>query len=69
MPQVIALAIAGAGLLAGYKWLSREFQRAMAEVEAGEEMQRQQAQAAVLPKDLGALEWDADAGVYRPRRE
>ncbi|MGE8944267.1 hypothetical protein ACO2I3_20380 [Leptospira interrogans] len=67
MPQVIALAIAGAGLFAGYKWLSREVRRALDRMEAEEELQRAPAKAA-MPKDLGALEWDQETGVYRPIR-
>ena len=67
MPQVIALAIAGAGLFAGYKWLSREVRRALDKMEAEEELQRAPAKAAV-PKDLGTLEWDQETGVYRPIR-
>jgi hypothetical protein len=61
MPQLIALALVGAGLYAGYKWLSGKARRAVAEAE------RRAAEAAGAPRDLGVLEWDAAAGVYRPR--
>jgi hypothetical protein len=66
MPQVIALAIAGAGLIAGYRWLSREWRRVTADVEAGEDLHRQATATGATPKDLGALVWDQEAGVYRP---
>ncbi len=69
MPHLIALAVVGAGLYAGYRWASREFAKAAAEAErVKEEMQRKAAGATAGPKDLGRLEWDAEAGVYRPRR-
>ncbi len=67
MPQVVLL-IAGAGLLAGARWLAREMQARAAEAElAAAEAQRRAADA-IGPKDLGALEWDAEASVYRPVR-
>lgn len=67
MPQVIALAIAGAGLFASYKWISREVRRVLAQMEAEDELQRAPAKT-VTPKDLGTLEWDPETGVYRPIR-
>jgi len=67
MPQVIALMVAGAGLYAGYKWISRlltdteeTFRRAEAEIRRHEETAR-------VPKDLGSLDYDPQSGVYRPR--
>lgn len=68
MPQVLLLIAAGAGLYAGYKWLSKELQSAVAEAERSAEQARAQKDAAVEPKDLGALELDASTGVYRPSR-
>lgn len=68
MPQIVLL-IAGAGLLAGARWIAREMQARAAEAErATAEAHRRAADAARGPKDLGALEWDAEAHVYRPRR-
>lgn len=68
MPQIVLL-IAGAGLLAGARWLAREMQTRAAEAErAAAEARRGAAEHAQGPKDLGTLEWDADARVYRPRR-
>ena len=73
MPQVIALVLAGAGLYAGYRWVSREIGRALA---ASDEAQgglrthaAQTAKVSGVPKDLGSLEWDEAAGVYRPSKQ
>lgn len=69
MPQVIALVLAGAGLYAGYRWVSREIRRALAAAsEAQEELRNQATKVSGVPKDLGALEWDEEAGVYRPSK-
>lgn len=57
MPHVLALVVAGAGLYAGYRWVSRMIAK-------GEQRARE---GRVSPKDLGTLEYDAKAGVYRPR--
>jgi hypothetical protein len=65
MPHVIAAVLIGAGIGAGMKWLAREMSRAAdAARMAHERMSR--ANPLNAPKDLGTLEWDADAGVYRP---
>lgn len=54
MPHVLALVLAGAGLYAGYRWVSR----VIADGKTPEK---------VTPKNLGNLDYDAKAGVYRPR--
>ena len=70
MPQVIALAIAGAGLYAACRWLSRGVRRAIARAgEAQEELARKARQNVRAPKDLGELVWDEEAEVYRPSRQ
>lgn len=79
MPPFIALAIAGAGLYAGVKWLAGEWQRAAAErrddgAECADDPARAPRQRSGfdprhMPKDLGTLEWDAKTGVYKPRKE
>lgn len=68
MPQVVAAVLIGAGIAAGLKWLTKELTRAGEQTRlATEELKRRGAAAAMrTPKDLGALEWDAEAGVYRP---
>ncbi|MCC7250650.1 hypothetical protein [Hyphomicrobium sp.] len=70
MPHVFALVIAGAGLYAGYKWVSRMLADAedaarLREAELREAMARGQG----MPKDLGTLEYDPATGVYRPRSQ
>lgn len=73
MPPFIVLAIAGVGLYAGYKWLAREINRNAdpaggnaADASTGDGDATAASRSA--PKDLGPLEWDATAGVYRPRK-
>lgn len=65
MPQLIALALAGAGLAAGYKWVSRKVNEHMAAERARAEAARREAEG---PKEMGALEWDAEVQAYRPAR-
>ena len=55
MPQVIALVVVGAGLYAGYRWISRQLAAPPPKTDSS------------TPKDLGTLEYDAKAQVYRPR--
>ena len=57
MPHVLAMVIAGAGLYAGYRWVSRTIAKG----------EQRGAAPSVSPKDLGTLEYDDRAGVYRPR--
>lgn len=66
MPQLAIAVIVGAGLMAGYKWISRELQRQS----DGVDKARAEADthASVGPRDLGALEWDEASGVYKPRQ-
>ncbi len=68
MPQLVAALLIGAGISAGVKWIAREMARA---ADVARETQEQMARGPELntvPKDLGTLEWDAEAGVYRPAR-
>ena len=68
MPQLFALALLGAGAVAGYRWLSRQLDAAKSAAERAEAELRKAADAATgQPKDLGALELDVATGVYRPR--
>ena len=69
MPQLLLLMAAGAGLYAGYKWISREVARATAAADRANEAVRRAAQSggSASPKDLGELEWDDKAGLYRPK--
>ena len=68
MPQLVVLALLGAGAVAGYRWFSRALNAVNdAAVQAEAEMQRAAAQASNQPKDLGKLELDPVNGVYRPK--
>jgi hypothetical protein len=67
VPQVIALALLGAGLYAGYRWFTRTAREIGAEMRRAEDELRQQA-AGRIEKNLGALEYDPGSGVYRPVR-
>jgi hypothetical protein len=69
MPQLAVLALVGAGLYAGYRWVARTLQaEAAAAQRQAEEMLRRASEAARIPKDLGTLEWDEQAQVYRPAK-
>jgi hypothetical protein len=67
MPQIVAAVLIGAGIAAGVRWIAREVMRAAQGSVGHDEPKRQPVTAA--PKDLGTLEWDAKAGVYRPSRK
>ena len=61
MPQLIAIALAGAAAYAGYKWIKKQ-NNLVAE-------RRKAAQRADSPRNLGDLVWDEAAGAYRPRQD
>lgn len=68
MPQVFALMIVGAGIYAGYKWISRALSDAQEALKRGEaDAKRREAMARGGPKDLGTLDYDPQTGVYKPR--
>jgi hypothetical protein len=67
MPQVIALALVGASLYAGYRWFARTAKEITAEIQRAEDELHRRA-AAALPKDMGELEYDPASDVYRPKR-
>ncbi|HWB45170.1 MAG TPA: hypothetical protein VG900_06980 [Hyphomicrobiaceae bacterium] len=64
MPQLFVLALLGAGLYAGYRWV-RATKQVAAELRRANEDLRRRA-AGRIEKDLGALEYDPASGVYRP---
>lgn len=66
MPQIVAAVLIGAGVAAGVKWLAKEMDRAANATRLAAEELKQRQPATVAPKDLGALELDAESGVYRP---
>jgi hypothetical protein len=67
MPQLVVLALMGAGLYAGYRWFSRAAKEVTAEIRRTEDELRQRS-ALTLEKDMGELEYDPASGVYRPKR-
>jgi hypothetical protein len=61
MPPVVFLAVIGAAGIAGYKFVSAMMRQAQTTAAKGAQRVRRTA------RDLGALEWDESAGVYRPQ--
>lgn len=63
MPQLLLLALAGAGIVAGYHWVKRQ-------IEAEQTLARQEREVAGAKtgamRDLGPLAWDEATGSYRP---
>lgn len=68
MPHVVAAVLIGAGVAAGMKWLAKEMSRASEAAREAAERMTHNTSLKSMPKDLGYLEWDADAGVYRPSK-
>jgi hypothetical protein len=66
VPQLIVMALVGAGLYAGYRWLSRSAKEITAEVKRTEDELLRRAAGRALEKDMGRLEYDPASGVYRP---
>lgn len=67
MPQLVAAVLIGAGVAAGVKWIAREVSRAAETARAAQaQMARHSEKIHSSPRDLGSLEWDPEAGVYRP---
>jgi hypothetical protein len=71
MPQLIALALLGAGAMAGYRWVTKQVDGAKAAADAADAELRRRTEAASAgsagPRDLGTLEWDEVSQVYKPR--
>jgi hypothetical protein len=64
--QLIALALVGAAVYAGYRWLWRPARLIVAEVRRAEDDFRRAAAGRGFEKDMGRLEYDPRSGVYRP---
>jgi hypothetical protein len=68
MPQILAFALIGAGLYAGYRWFSRLSAEIGSELErARDELQRRTSSGS-NERDLGQLEYDPASGVYKPSK-
>ena len=74
MPQAIAAIVAGAALYVGMRWLGAMLE---AQRRATEQMAQELKRAAErrsghasgnAPKDMGVLEYDEEAGAYRPKQ-
>ena len=69
MPPLLFLAIAGAGVYAGYKLVTKLIEQAQTPAKSDVERWRREAAAhAEEPKNLGGLEWDEQTGAYRPKK-
>lgn len=64
MPPVMFLAVVGIAGLAGYRLLSAMARHAQG---TGNRDEARMKRATAPVRDLGNLEWDEGAGVYRPR--
>lgn len=67
MPHVFGAMLIAAGVYAGTRWLVQTLERQAAEAARVADEIKRRAAAAGAPKDLGALEYDATAQVYRPK--
>ncbi|MCB1513443.1 MAG: hypothetical protein KDJ18_01250 [Hyphomicrobiaceae bacterium] len=69
MPQVLLLLIAGAGAVAGARWLARNLESMAADARRMAEEAERKAEAARSgeARDLGKLEFDPSTGQYRPK--
>jgi type II secretory pathway component PulJ len=65
VPQVIVLALLGAGAYMGYRWVVRTSREIAAEMQRAQDKLRRGAPPHV-ERDLGRLEYDSQSGVYRP---
>ena len=66
MPQ-LAVVIAGLGLVAGFRWVSNLLERQAKEAARRMEEAERRAEAGRMPRDLGTLEYDPAARLYRPQ--
>ena len=68
MPPLILLAVVGAGCYAGFKLFSKFVELAATPSRTETERVRREARASTgTTRDLGELEWDEKAGVYKPK--
>ena len=64
MTQLATAVITGVAMLFGYKLIQKQAERQAEAMRATASAARQQAKR--VQRDLGALVWDEQAGVYRP---
>jgi hypothetical protein len=68
MPQLIVIALIGAGFYAAYRWMRQASDAITAELNRAEDEHRRRAAGGRVEKDLGRLEYDPATGVYRPQK-
>jgi hypothetical protein len=68
MPQLIVIALIGAGFYAAYRWMRQASDAITAELNRVEDAHRRRAAGGRVEKDLGRLEYDPATGVYRPQK-
>ena len=61
MPQLLVLALLGAGLWAGYRWFRKEMVRVQADLRDAETMLKRKD-----GRNIPTLELDPRTGAYRP---
>ena len=69
MPQLIIVALIGAGFYAAYRWLRQASDAITSELNRAEDELRRRTSGGRIEKDLGSFEYDAATGVYRPRKQ
>ena len=68
MPQLIVVALIGAGVYAAYRWMRQASEAITAELNRAEDDLQRRTAGGRVEKDLGRLEYDAATGVYRPQK-
>jgi hypothetical protein len=68
MPQLIVVALIGAGVYAAYRWMRQASAAITAELNRAEDELQRRSAGGRVEKDLGRLEYDAATGVYRPQK-
>ena len=64
MPQLVALALFGAGLWAGYRWLRKISARVAEDLKRAEDGLAKRSE--LSDKTVPTLERDPETGIYRP---
>ncbi|HEU0159655.1 MAG TPA: hypothetical protein VFR00_10090 [Hyphomicrobiaceae bacterium] len=68
MPQLIVIALIGAGFYAAYRWMRQASDAVTAELSRTEDELKRRTAGGRIEKDLGRLEYDPATGVYRPQK-
>jgi type II secretory pathway component PulJ len=68
VPQLVVLALLGAGAYACYRWIARASRELAAELRRNQEELQRGSSPRQVERDLGSLEYDPKSGVYRPAK-